>query len=538
VKKQLKKLLFILLFVPLVVFGQTFVTNNLQVSGAVVNTTGAIPLIALATQAANTILANGTGVVGSPTAIPVPSCAGTSSALTWQSSSGFACNTAIVAASASSVSGVVPIVNGGTGATTAVGATANLQYNQGNSGAVTRSDTNRLQDYVSVLDFGASNAGVIDATGAINAAIGGGFTKLYFPPGIYNIAGVISYNSNGLHLVGAGRAATTLSSSCATCDVILFGNGTANPSDNSIEDMTISASVTKTSGAAIHFRNGHHLRVMGVTISNQSVGFDFDGGAQQFEYYLDDYEINSGTVGIRIGQDGTLNQDIFIHDGVIGSQSNAAVYLINVSGFQMRDSDLINNNIGVTTQGVTSGDFATALVFDNVQADTSTTAGFNFVSNGGNVSDVRCINCWGSSTNVASNSAVGFNIQQFSGTVNGVNLVAPHAINNGGDGIFIQGGTNIAVSDFQTFQNSVAATGTKHGIEVAAGASNFSIVNGQSGDGGKLVGSNKQSYGVLVDTGSSNNYLITNVNCGGNLNGCVSDGGSGGNKIVSGNINH
>jgi hypothetical protein len=49
----------------------------------------------LAPQAANTVVANKTGSVASPTAVAVPNCAGTSSALTYTAGSGFNCNATI-----------------------------------------------------------------------------------------------------------------------------------------------------------------------------------------------------------------------------------------------------------------------------------------------------------------------------------------------------------------------------------------------------------------------------------------------------------
>lgn len=73
--------------------------TNLTATGIV--TLPAISLSALATQAANTIVANATGSTASPTAIAVPSCSTSSSALNWTTSGGasaIACNTAINAA--------------------------------------------------------------------------------------------------------------------------------------------------------------------------------------------------------------------------------------------------------------------------------------------------------------------------------------------------------------------------------------------------------------------------------------------------------
>lgn len=73
--------------------------TNLTATGTV--TLPAISLSGLATQAANTVVANATGSSASPTAIVVPSCSTSSSALNWITSGGasaLACNTTINAA--------------------------------------------------------------------------------------------------------------------------------------------------------------------------------------------------------------------------------------------------------------------------------------------------------------------------------------------------------------------------------------------------------------------------------------------------------
>lgn len=65
----------------------------------------------------------------------------------------------------------IPLGSGGTGATTATGATSSIQYLQGATGSTARSVTAKLQDTVNVLDFGADPTGATDSTTAfVNAA--------------------------------------------------------------------------------------------------------------------------------------------------------------------------------------------------------------------------------------------------------------------------------------------------------------------------------------------------------------------------------
>ncbi|WP_155626087.1 beta strand repeat-containing protein [Burkholderia vietnamiensis] len=68
--------------------------TNLSVTGSL-TATGLVTLPALATQAANTVVANVTGSTASPTAFAMPSCSGANNALRWTSGTGFACASSI-----------------------------------------------------------------------------------------------------------------------------------------------------------------------------------------------------------------------------------------------------------------------------------------------------------------------------------------------------------------------------------------------------------------------------------------------------------
>jgi len=66
----------------------------------------------------------------------------------------------------------------------ALGTSSNINYNQGGTGAVTRTVQNKLQESVSVKDFGAVGDGVADDTAAIqNAELN---IPVYAPSGIYS----------------------------------------------------------------------------------------------------------------------------------------------------------------------------------------------------------------------------------------------------------------------------------------------------------------------------------------------------------------
>lgn len=92
-------------------------------------------------------------------------------------------NVAITGGTITGLSAPIPLGSGGTGSSTAIGATSSLQYLQGGTGSVARTLTNKFQDSVSVKDFGVQCNNTDESVGiqaAINAvAVTGG--SVYFP---------------------------------------------------------------------------------------------------------------------------------------------------------------------------------------------------------------------------------------------------------------------------------------------------------------------------------------------------------------------
>ena len=68
----------------------------------------------------------------------------------------------------------------------------NVSYNEGDIDAIYRSVTSKLQESVSVLDFGADPTGADDATAAIQAATNTG-KPVFFPAGIYKMLSPVTY---------------------------------------------------------------------------------------------------------------------------------------------------------------------------------------------------------------------------------------------------------------------------------------------------------------------------------------------------------
>ena len=118
------------------------------------------------------------------------------------------------------------LVNYTIGASTSLSVNASsVLYNEGGTGAVNQNLQQKLQEFVSVLDFGADPTGVADATTAFTNAQTAS-KNIYVPPGTYKLNGLRI--QNGVTITGAGEWAT------------YFNQATAGtPAINCTSDVTV-----------------------------------------------------------------------------------------------------------------------------------------------------------------------------------------------------------------------------------------------------------------------------------------------------------
>ena len=80
-----------------------------------------------------------------------------------------------------------------------------ITYNQGGTGAVDRTTRSKLQEFVSVKDFGADPTGALEASTAIQAAIDSGAASIYIPAGTYKVTSQINC-SRDIKIYGDGSS--------------------------------------------------------------------------------------------------------------------------------------------------------------------------------------------------------------------------------------------------------------------------------------------------------------------------------------------
>jgi len=431
----------------------------------------------------------------------------------------------------------MPVVQGGV--TKRAGMTT-IGFLQSGTGAVLRTAQNKMRDTVSVKDFGAVGDGTTNDRAAIQAAIdavgaaGGGI--VYVPPGDYILNSGLAWTASDVNLVGAGMGATRLICTFASGDIVTIGNGIANPNNCSVSDLSITSNVVKVGGAALVMRNAYNCRFLRFRLeANMYEGVVVDGGSGQFINYIDDFIIDSGLHGIVLSRDGTLPQDVFIQNGVIANCTGSGLFMKHCSGVYCTYLDLLTCQRGVYTLP-SVGQRVVAVFMDGVIGDTCVENGFDITTNGGLVADWIMSNCWGAS-NGQTTGQNGLRIAAGAGTVSGINISNSLFFNNGGDGILLLSCSDIHLSNVSCHVNSKTVPGNKHGLEVAAGVSQWSVTNGNFGTAG-LFSTNDQGYGIFIAAGASDNYQIIGTNCIGNVTGAILDGGSGTTKYISYNTGY
>jgi len=128
----------------------------------------------------------------------------------------------------------------------------------------------KLEQTVSVKDFGAVGDGVTDDTTAIQDAIDAfsatGAT-IFLPAGTYKVTSTLNIQSSYISLVGDGRGTTIIESASAINDVIYL-QGLSSPGiyNNTLRDFDIRFSVTTTAGNAISMYRANQIIVERVNI--------------------------------------------------------------------------------------------------------------------------------------------------------------------------------------------------------------------------------------------------------------------------------
>ena len=186
-----------------------------------------------------------------------------------------------------------------------------VTYNQGGTGAQDRTLTSRLQDFVSVKDFGAVGDGVADDTAAIQAALDAS-KGIYLPKGEYKITSTLYYNDQN-YIKGDGRASQITYTGAASC---IAGKNVTPASGTNVRrydgggmNFRIYGPSTGGSSCALDMRGCTAFKWDNLLIQNFHTGIKH--GDNYSSYYNEYRAVDISTVTYGIYNDTLGNENIF-----------------------------------------------------------------------------------------------------------------------------------------------------------------------------------------------------------------------------------
>ena len=381
------------------------------------------------------------------------------------------------------------------------------------SSTVNRAINLKLQDTVSVKDFGATGNGSTDDTTAINnalSAVASTGQALYFPAGTYSYSGGGTLN-NGIVVHGDGRDATIIKSSTASPTSGYLFN--ASGYGSGVRSMRFIAGVTQTGGSYVVL-SGPESFIDDFFMTGDINGILMTGNVSRIRHG----RFQDGASGaIRIKAEGGDNSQL-IEDVLMGAQSPqisaAGIRVRNSAALIISNTSVIQQGIGLLVDPYTSSSGGTdagnveSLYVLNCFFDNSSNNGIS-IQPTGTASVVRCrfADVWtGSSTNdgIYINNAG-------SGILQGMHFESCHSVLNGGAGI-TTGGTvsDIAINGGEFCQNS-------YGMFFNSGT-NIRVENATIGSGAGLSGNT--NLGVVFQSGCDY-FTITGNDLTGNGSGTM-----------------
>lgn len=403
------------------------------------------------------------------------------------------------------------------------------------SGMIARTVADKLNDNVSVFDFMTTaqkndvinRTNLVDVTAAIQTAVsavgaaGGG--DLHFPAGLYRISGEITVTNEAVRLVGASRYNTLIYQTSLGSKIFNVTGAFC-----SISKLSFIYSGTPLVNSAAVFVQAGYFTMTDFVIRSAYIGVYFEsdlcvaGKLEDFEIL--DYEA-SAVVCDNAG-------DIFLSKFIMnaGNTTRGSLGGIRLSNqneaIVVQQGDILLGQYSLTTEATTysAGLRPAYCKFTDVYFDSSA---YGTLLN--NTVETEFTSCWFS----AGRSGAGFAGLTLL-TTDSVTFSHCNFINCGSHGANVTSNAKRTVFSHCKFESNSVTTGPgiSHGCAFASNTTDFMVVNCIAHNG---LLSGQQGYGVFVNTGSSDRYIIADNLVTGNLTGGYADGGTGTNKRIENN---
>lgn len=391
-------------------------------------------------------------------------------------------------------------------------------YPQGSIGA-------KFQEDISVKEapFNAKGDGVTDDTVSIQAALDRGGT-IYMPDGKYVVTSLSI--TKPVTLVG-NEWGTIIETKSTTGNVLNIVDASIDDVGITVKGIVFETSVNRASGYFIQTSGTNYVYIDRCRFTGGVGGVRYTGnGSTGFYVTQCNFSYNTGD-NIRIdpssgGADQVIS-DVWILGPSSGVNSATGITVTATGDLTLRRVETVWAGNGLFIQP-TSGLRIQALLVDECFFDSGSGYGIYCVTNGGNVDLLKIANTW-----TATNQGGTYFSSLSTGPIRQIDIVNCISANNILDGYrFGSNVTNLNMT------STVSAGNTQNGCLFDANTSLFKVIGCTFGASSEF-GPNG-AFGVRVQPGTSDNYIISLNRVAGNASGQISDNGSGVNKVVANNI--
>lgn len=380
------------------------------------------------------------------------------------------------------------------------------------------------------VDCGAKGDGSTDDTSNIQSCINTAQSTgqgIYFPTGIYKITGALTISAGNMRLYGSNSGTTKIVQYTFGANVFSIANAGSPVNRVSLEYMQLQYSASGASGLTIYCDNCWRARFDHLVFGDSgtahlfSTGIWANGGNQIF---VEDSEFDlTASQGMYFTGTGDVYlSNLEINDSSSDTTTTGVVFDSGVGGIYAMNVNVTSGETGFLFENTQSGGIPPKYgFFVNCLGDTLNGEGWDFEAG----ESMRLTNSW------AATGYYGIILHN----VNGISIVDSRIYNNSQSGIWIEAGaSNVTIKDSTITGNSRSSSGADPGVLVASGVGQFQILNNVIGESDGF--GNTQSYGILINSGSSDNFTILGNDLQNNVSGELSNGGSGAHVVIASNL--